>query len=361
MKASKKKFLKIFTLASITIFLFILLACSCSSTKTHSFKSADGTVLLNSIAILEKIKIGGAYQWILIRGKNINNPILLKLHGGPGQAEMATVSYNYDLEEHFIVVEWDQRGSGKSYKAINPISSMTLNQLVEDTKEISEYLLKKFNQKKLILVGHSWGSIMGMLTVQKYPYLFSAFVSTGQIVNTQQGAKISYQYLIDSAKKANNITAINEIATIGEPPFDGENRADKIEIYNKWMGKLGADWHPQEPLPRVKMMLKSIEYSYCEKFRFPAASKKSFKILYPDLMSVNLFNQVKKVQVPVYFALGKFDFRTPAELVLKYLDSLDAPIKKWKWFENSAHFPQLEEPKEFCSFLANTILPDLNK
>ena len=361
MKASKKRFLTIFTLISITIFLFIMLACSCSSTKTHSFKSADGSVIQNSVAILEKIQIGRANQWILIRGKSINNPILFKLHGGPGQAEMATVSYNHDLEEHFIVVEWDQRGSGKSYKAINPISSMTLSQLVEDTKEISEYLLKKFNQKKLILVGHSWGSIMGMLTVQKYPYLFSAFVSTGQIVNMQAGAKISYQYLIDSAKRANNNTALSELTTIGEPPFNVEKQEARIETYNKWMGKLGADWHPKEPLPRVKIMLKSIEYSYCEKFRFQAAAKKSFKILYPDLMNVNLFNQVKKVQVPVYFALGKFDFRTPAELALKYLDSLEAPVKKWKWFENSAHFPQLEEPKEFCSFLINTILPDINK
>ena len=138
-----------------------------------------------------------------------------------------------------------------------------------------------------------------------------------------------------------------------------EKQEAKIKIYNKWMDKLGADWHPKEPMPRVKIMLKAIEYSYFEKFQFQSAAQKSFKILYPDLKRVDLFNQVKKVQVPVYFALGKFDFRTPSELALQYLDSLEAPVKKWKWFENSAHFPQLEEPKEFCSFLVNTILKDI--
>ena len=348
----------LFSISAIS-FCFILFGCSCSTTQTHRFKTVNGKIPQNSIASLEKISIGGVDQWILIRGENVNNPILFKLHGGPGQAEMATVNYNHDLEKHFIVVEWDQRGAGKSYESINPKSAMTLNQLVEDTREISEYLLKRFNQNKLILVGHSWGSILGIMAVQKYPQLFKAFVSTGQIVNTVEAVKISYKHLTDSAKMVNNEQALTELTEIGEPPFNDKEQNDKRAVYNKWMEKFGADWHGKNPLPRVKLMLSSIEYSLFEKLHFQSAAKKSFNILYPDLIKINLFNQVKRVQVPVYFALGRFDYRTPSELSLKYLDSLEAPLKKWKWFENSSHFPQLEEPKEFCNFLITTVLVDI--
>jgi pimeloyl-ACP methyl ester carboxylesterase len=340
-------------------FCFILFGCSCSSTQTHRFKSANEKILQNSIASLEKISIGGVDQWILIRGVYMNNPILFKLHGGPGQAEMATANYNHDLEEHFIVVEWDQRGAGKSYRSISPKSAMNLNQLVEDTREISEYLLKRFNQNKLILVGHSWGSILGIMAVQKYPQLYKAFVSTGQIVNMGEGVKISYKHLMDSARIENNDQALTELTEIGEPPFNDKAQNERRTVYNKWMKKFGADWHGKEPLPRVKIMLSSIEYSLSEKLHFQSAAKESFDILNPDLMKVDLFNQVKKVQVPVYFAIGRFDYRTPSELSLKYLDSLEAPLKKWKWFENSSHFPQLEEPNEFCNFLINTVLVDI--
>jgi pimeloyl-ACP methyl ester carboxylesterase len=339
-------------------FCFIFFGCSYSSTKTHRFKSTNGSILQNSIACLEKIRIGGVDQWILMRGENINNPLLFKLHGGPGQAEMATVNYNHDLEKHFTVVEWDQRGAGKSFESINPKSAMTLNQLVEDTREISEYLLKRFKQTKLILVGHSWGSVLGIMAVQKYPQLFKAFVSTGQIVNMVQGVKLSYKWVIGIARSENNEKALKELTAIGEPPFNNE-QTEKKAIYNKWMKKFGADWHGREPLPRVKLMLSSIEYSLSEKLHFQSAAKGSFDILYPDLMKVDLFSQVKKILVPVYFAIGRFDYRTPSELSLKYLDTLEAPLKKWKWFENSSHFPQLEEPKEFCNFLSNTVLVDL--
>ena len=211
----------LFSISAIS-FCFILFGCSCSTTQTHRFKTVNGKIPQNSIASLEKISIGGVDQWILIRGENVNNPILFKLHGGPGQAEMATVNYNHDLEKHFIVVEWDQRGAGKSYESINPKSAMTLNQLVEDTREISEYLLKRFNQNKLILVGHSWGSILGIMAVQKYPQLFKAFVSTGQIVNMAEGVKISYKHLIGIAKSENNDQALTELTAIGEPPFNNE-------------------------------------------------------------------------------------------------------------------------------------------
>ena len=127
--------------------------------------------------------LGGVQQWLLMRGWHAESPILLKLHGGPGQAEMATVGLNGLLENDFIVVEWDQRGSGKSGAAIQPAMAMNVSQLVADTIELTEHLTQRFGRRKLIVVGHSWGSVLGLMAVQRRPDLFSAFVSTGLIAN----------------------------------------------------------------------------------------------------------------------------------------------------------------------------------
>lgn len=335
----------------LIIFVTTISQMNCVSTKTARITDNSGVEVNGSIAVLEKLKIGGVFQWILIRGNNVNSPIILKIHGGPGQAEMATANYNDELEKHFVVVEWDQRGAGKSYKAIEPNSGMTLNQLVEDTKEISQYLLKKFNRDKLILMGRSWGGAVGLLTVDKYPKLYSAYVGIVPIINMNESVKLSYKFLLTQAKEIKNDNAIEELLAIGEPPFSGKEQNKKRQIFNKWMEKLGADWHQPKPLPRVKLMLNAVEYSFCEKLHFLSAASKSFKLLNNDMMNINLQEQVKQIKIPLYFTLGKYDNRTPVALTTEYFERLEASQKKLKVFDNSAHFPELEEKEAFSAYI----------
>jgi pimeloyl-ACP methyl ester carboxylesterase len=333
------------------------LSC-CTSNTTAPIVDEHGHVLTGSVATLEQISLGGVSQWILIRGNNVEKPLLLKLHGGPGQAEMATVRFNRLLEKDFIVVEWDQRGAGKSAQAIDPERAMNIAQLVEDTHDLTELLLKRFHQKNLILVGSSWGSVIGIETVKKYPRLYHAFVSTGQIANFTEGMNVGYRFLMAEAKARNDMKALDELTRIGPPPYLGDEGEAKREVYGKWLEAYGGLWHSAEKFDRVGWMTSSVEYAWPEKLHYTSAAKKSFNLLLPQLAVVDLNSTAPKVEVPIYFAVGRYDHMAPFEVSQAYFSMLAAPKKEWVWFEGSAHFPQWEEMEKFHDLLVNKVVPE---
>ena len=292
-----------------------------------------------------------------MRGRSAENPILLKLHGGPGQAEMATVGLNRLLENDFVVAEWDQRGSGKSGSAIRPVTAMNLSQLVADTIELTEHLTQRFGRRKLIVVGHSWGSVIGLMAAQRRPDLYGAFVSTGLIANFAEGQQVAYRFLLDESRRRGNAKALTELNSLGRPPYAGTDGIAKWARCGGWLGEFGAVWHSSEKFDRVRWMLASPEYSWPEKLRFSRAAGRSFKLLYPELMSVNLSEMVPRVEVPVFVAEGRHDRLAPAEIAERYFSELIAPRKELAWFDNSAHFPQWEEQALFHELLVTTVLP----
>jgi pimeloyl-ACP methyl ester carboxylesterase len=334
------------------------LLSACTSQDTGPIVDEKGQVVAGSIARLEKIKLGGVDQWILIRGHKATNPIILKIHGGPGQAEMATRAMNARLEREFVVVEWDQRGAGKSADAIEPINAMTLDQIVQDTLELSHVLIARLDQPKIILVGSSWGSVVGMHAIAREPSLYRAFVSTGQIANFVEGMSVGFQFLLEEAARRHDDAAIVELKSIGTPPFLGPGSAAKRQVYSKWLEAYGAIWHSTAKFDRVGWMLSSVEYAWPEKLLFSRAADRSFDLLLPDLAKVNLIDQIPHVEVPVYFAIGRFDRLAPTQVSQTYFDQLTAPLKEWIWFENSAHFPQWEEVDQFSSLLIDRVLTE---
>jgi pimeloyl-ACP methyl ester carboxylesterase len=261
------------------------------------------------------------------------------------------------LEKDFVVVEWDQRGAGKSAQAIEPVSGMNIDQFVEDTHELTELLLTRFHRKKLILVGSSWGSVIGLKAVQKYPDLYRAFVSTGQIANFSEGMAVGYRFLMDEAKRRNNLEALNDLSKIGAPPYVGDTSDANREVYGKWLEAFGGLWHSNEKFDRIGWMISSVEYAWPEKINYTRAAKRSFDILFPQLVAVDMNVAVPKVDVPVYFAVGRYDRMAPFEVSEQYYSTLAAPKKEWVWFENSAHFPQWEEMEKFHDLLTKKVLP----
>lgn len=330
---------------------------------TFSIKDKQGHHVSRSIASLEKVNLGGQEQWILIRGIDIIKPIILFLHGGPGTANMSLLrKYTNELEKHFIVVTWDQRGAGKSYKAINPHSSMTINQFILDTGELTQLLCDRFNQKKIFLVGHSWGSVIGIFSIQKYPDLYHAYIGIGQIANMQENEQTSYEWTFAQATKAKDNRAVKTLAEIEPPPYTGDWQK-KLMTQRRLLGKYGGELYGSSKgaFPLIfSSLICATEYTLIDKVNFFKGIFQSNHLLWEELLTINLKEQASSFKVPIYFVLGRHDYEAPSVIAEQYFKTIKAPKKELIWFENSAHLADIEEQQKFNDLLINHILPTIS-
>ena len=187
---------------------------------------------------MEEIELGGMKQTILIRGKDKINPILLYLHGGPGMLLMPFAHvFDRKLEEKFVVVHWDQRGAGKTYTKSTKPEDLKIEKYLSDTYELIKYLCKRFDKEKVFLIGHSWGSYLGIVTAYRHPELLHAYIGMGQVINQPVDETISYNYVMEKARINNNQKAINDLEKIGLPPYDN---ADELLTERNWLYKYGG-------------------------------------------------------------------------------------------------------------------------
>jgi len=310
-----------------------------------------------SINILEQVELGGVKQWISIRGSNINNPLLLFLHGGPGSANLSKLRNQIpELEGHFVVINWDQRGAGKSYAPWFDQNSLTLGQLRQDTHQLVGYLRERFGGRKIYLMGFSWGTVLGLWTIYDYPEDFNAFISVSQIVSYQEGEKLSLAYVQQVAHDTNNQTAIQELTNIN-PSYTSGDWYDQLIMQRKWLLAFGGVYHTASSYNHeIWMMLKAPEYSFVDFGLWPLSSSKSLQTLYPELMPINFFESVRKVDVPVYFLVGRHDYNAPFELTEAYYEQLQAPQgKQLIWFEDSAHDLFFDQPEALVNALTNIV------
>ena len=307
---------------------------------------------------MRTVRLGGLDQTVVIRGEDRRNPVLLFLHGGPGYSEIPYMrAFQTPLESRFTVVQWDQRGTGKSYSPSIPRESMTIQQFVSDTCQLAEWLRDRFHQRKIVLVGHSWGSIIGTLAVQRRPDLFSAYVGIGQVVDVVEGEKISYQFTLDQARRLKNKEAARELAGIGTPPYYN-NSLDNVFVQRKWLSALGGAVHSLKEDRRLDdIYFSAPEYSDQDRARLKQGIRFSMSCLADQLLQVHLLEQAPKLEVPVFFLAGRYDYTTPFELTKRYFDRLSAPRKELIWFEHSSHSPHLEEPEKFAKVMIDRVLP----
>jgi pimeloyl-ACP methyl ester carboxylesterase len=330
--------------------------------STAPITDAQGRPLSGSISALEKVTLGGVQQSLLIRGQSVANPVLLYLHGGPGTSELGMVrAYNLPvLERHFTVVVWEQRGAGKSFAALRPESALTVEQLICDTHELSLLLCGRFGQEQIYLVGHSWGSILGVLTVQRHPELFRAYVGLGQAVNMQEGERISYEWTLAQAEKAHDARSLATLRRIGAPPYTGDVRS-KVVAQRTVLARYGGEVHGN---PRGGMfillgsLLKASEYGWPDRINVFRGIFASMRLLWPQILSIDLMRQAPELKVPVYFLEGRHDHEAPSVLAERYHAALLAPRKTLVWFEDSAHFVNTEEAEAFNRFFVDRLLPE---
>ena len=199
-----------------------------------------------TIATLERLRIGESDQWVLERSENADNPVVLFLHGGPGTSALTLNRRNTkSLERSFVVVNWDQRGAGKSYDAISDAGRMNIDQFVEDTRQLTLYLLEKFRKDRIVLAGHSWGSVIGALTVSRYPELYSCYVGIGQVANMAENEAASYGWTLDQARARRDRRAVQALEKMGPPPYDGDWQAKTVS-QRMYLGRFGGEVHRSE-------------------------------------------------------------------------------------------------------------------
>ena len=324
-----------------------LLAC----TTTKKIKTENG------ISKIQKIELGGVSQWTLIRGENKGNPVVLFLHGGPGASETALLrKYNGELEKHFTMVFWDQRGTTKSYSKHIPRETMTLNQLMNDANELILYLKGELHTDKIILVGHSWGTVLGMELAKKYPENFICYVGIGQVINSDMGEKISYNYTLSKAKELDNKKAISDLEKMGEP-VGGKYSPWDMGTQRKWLLRFGGERHTKNNYRDYAFaFLNSREYTLFDMFKFYKGSAFSW-VLREDEEKIDFFTQTPELEIPVFFCAGKYDYNTPTELVKEYFAMVKAPNKKLTEFDNSGHMLIFEEADKFNKFMMDEVLP----
>ena len=320
---------------------------------TPPIRDANGQPIPGSIAILEKVNLNGSEQWITIRGQDASKPILLNLGmGGPGGGGFATRSLFEPLEKDFVVVSWDEPGTGKSYSAV-PISTLTPQRFVEDAHALTLYLRERFHQDKIYVYGVSWTSILGVWLVQQYPELFYAYIGNGQMVNTTENDVMGYELALDYLTKRGDTKTLETLHRNGPPPYSGEHVVGRyvayLDILNEIMGT-----------PRYTLIVPIVpfiapEYGYVDKINHTRGLIESFGVVYPQLKNLDFVTQAAKLNVPVYIFAGRDDVNAMSSLVERYFNVLEAPHKELIWLDGG-HGLGSENIDQFVDVVVNNVL-----
>lgn len=343
-------------IASIAILATLAFLYAGRFGSTPPFRDGSGALVQGSVAEMERVTLGGVEQWITIRGRNARAPVLIWLHGGPGQDETGLSRlYNAALEDHFVVVYWTQRGAGRSYNSSIPAGSMTLPHFVSDLNQLVGILKSRFRQNKVVLAGHSWGTNIGVSYAQQYPQNVSAYLGVSQIVNTAESERRSYAWALAEAKRRDDQIALSELREIGAPPLSSSSS----QIMYSWINKFGGGYYHVD-VSVFQLMLQSFrasEMTWYDGIKYKAGGEFSRNALAREPTKTDWPQSATKFAMPIFIVAGRYDHGTDAKLAHEYFDRIEAPDKRFKWFENSAHCPPFEEPTSFNAFIINEVLP----
>ena len=245
------------------------------------------------------------------------------------------------LEEAFTVVQWDRRGAGKSYGPTIPADTIRVSQEISDTRDLADLLRKRFHQQRIYLVGHSYGSYLGMLVIKRYPSLFKAYVGVGQVACSDTRTRtIQDRWIREQAIASNNAEALSEVD--GERPYDRE----------QWLFQFGGELHGATSfMPLILTGLGAPEYTFTDAMNVRKGVTFTHKHMKYDVIKGALMDSVTSVDIPVYFFTGRYDETDPYQCTVRYFELIHSPRKALIWFGHSAHFPFLEEPNGFASEL----------
>jgi len=323
-----------------------------SANRLEPSGSRGDTTVPRSINQLASLPLGGTEQWIRIRGKDMTNPLLLFIQQGPGLPmvnEAADDDKLWHLEEEFVVVYWDQRACGKSFRRTIPPQSMTVEQLIADTTELIQALTQQFGVAQLYVAGFSFGGTIAALTAARHPKLVRAVVCVDLDVHSEVADRVAYDFALEQATRLGNQRAIRELRRIGPPPhLDSRSFGTRARWATKFGGVNRHATYTGLLLKLLRQLVVSPDYTFLDIIRTLRGMRFVQDHLLPDLANLNLFEMLPRLDVPVLLLQGRHDYVAPSSLAEQYYQALQAPKgKQLIWFEDSAHMPQYEEPGKF--------------
>jgi pimeloyl-ACP methyl ester carboxylesterase len=316
----------------------------------------------NGVEALTAVPVNGTMQWISVRGRDRRNPVLLILHGGPGSPTMPTdYTFQGPWEDYFTVVEWDQRGAGKTYTSNDPkvvAPTMSPDQLTRDAEEVVSYLQKTYAKRKIFLMGHSWGTVLGVRLAQAHPDWFYAYIGVGQVVNMRESEHIGYEFAMVQAKNHYNNEAVKQLVALAPYPGDvGGLTIARTGTQRKWLMYYGGLTYGRTDFRYdANAWELSPDYTQNDLDAFESGSLFSLEHLLPALEAVD-FDAVTTFKCPVFLFEGRHDYATSHELAARWFEKIRAPKKELVWFENSAHMVMQEEPGKFMFRLVKDVRP----
>ena len=349
-------------LAGILMLVAVLLAWSYPG-KPKPFVDQNGDPLAGAIAEKLYLNINGVEQGMFIKGKDVNNPVLLYLHGGMPDYFL-TEKYPTGLEEYFTVVWWEQRGSGMSYSPDIPPETMTLEQMIADTLALTNYLRQRFGQEKIYLMGHSGGTFIGIQAAARAPALYHAYIGVAQMANQHKSEKLAYDYMLAQFKANGNTKMVRKLTAAPVTMAGGVPDAYRA-LRDPAMHSLGIGTTHDMHSVITGIFLpswQSHEYTLGEKidlWRGKATS--GIASLWDEMLATDLSEQVTAFQLPVYFFSGIYDYTCNYSLAKDYFEKLQAPVKGFYTFSHSAHSPIFEEADRVRKILQEDVLPGANK
>lgn len=348
-------------LVSLAVFISIvftlaiaLLIYSPGTSKPYFDKS--GKIIAGSISEKTFITINGVKQGMIIKSKDKTHPVLLILHGGMPEYFLSE-KYPTGLDDNFTLVWWEQRGSGISYNPRSLPTSVTLDQMVSDAVGVTNYLRKRFNKNKIYLMAHSGGSFIGIQTASKVPELFYAYIGVAQMSNQLKSEQLAYEYMLNQYKLNGNKAMMQKLENA--PVIDGT--PDKyLQLRDKAMHQLGIGTMHSMRSVFTGIFIPSLickEYTLREKYYLWAGKAHSgVSSLWGEMLSTNLMVQVPKLDIPVYFFAGVYDYTVSYTLAKEYFEKLQAPVKGFYTFKESAHSPIFEEPQKAKQIMLRDVL-----
>jgi proline iminopeptidase len=311
---------------------------------------------------LEKVSIGGIDQWVSIRGLDRRNPVLLMLHGGPGYVSMPLSWYfQRGWEEYFTVVQWDQRGSGKTYVSNDPAKvapTLTREQVVADTQEMILWLRKEFHKDKIFVLGHSFGTFLGLTVAQKHPEWLHAYIGMAQLTNSPESERRGWRFAMAHAQAAHNEQAVRELQSIA--PYAAEGKPVTLpDLFKqrKWLQFYGgaivgrSDFEVESAAVHL-----SPEYTDADVRLWGKGNDFTEQALLADVINTD-FSKVTRLECPLILFSGRHDYNVSSEVGAEWFEKVRAPSKRLVWFENSAHEVMDEEPGKLLVSLVQYARP----